>query len=184
MVTKECSACRKIKPINDFYFLKKQNCYTGSCKKCCKDRTNARKQKLRKNGFCGCGRKPIEGKKLCRKCTKAFKKAYHSYKKHDQRYMARLRANSVRLSRKLKEDAFKAYGGAKCTCCEETHFEFLTIDHLNNPVEGVPRSGKSFYGWLKKHGYPPGYRVLCLNCNFSYGHYGYCPHKTQPSSRL
>jgi hypothetical protein len=36
--------------------------------------------------------------------------------------------------------------------------------------------------WLRKNGFPKGFRVLCHNCNFAHGHYGYCPHKT--TSRL
>jgi hypothetical protein len=35
---------------------------------------------------------------------------------------------------------------------------------------------------LRQNSYPTGYRVLCHNCNFALGHYGYCPHK-HPSSR-
>jgi hypothetical protein len=31
--------------------------------------------------------------------------------------------------------------------------------------------------YLRTHGYPSGFRVLCHNCNFSFGHYGYCPHQ-------
>lgn len=32
------------------------------------------------------------------------------------------------------------------------------------------------YRWLKQQGFPTGFRVLCMNCNFSYGLHGYCPH--------
>jgi hypothetical protein len=31
--------------------------------------------------------------------------------------------------------------------------------------------------WLKRNGYPKGFRVLCHNCNSARGLYGYCPHK-------
>lgn len=33
--------------------------------------------------------------------------------------------------------------------------------------------------WLKKNNYPPGFRVLCMNCNFSLGMRGYCPHQKE-----
>jgi len=38
--------------------------------------------------------------------------------------------------------------------------------------------GRSFYLWLKRHGYPADeFRVLCHNCNAARGYYGYCPHE-------
>jgi hypothetical protein len=37
--------------------------------------------------------------------------------------------------------------------------------------------GSSVVGWLARQGYPPGYRVLCHNCNSAYGYYGHCPHQ-------
>ena len=39
--------------------------------------------------------------------------------------------------------------------------------------------GTGIYQWLKNNSYPKGFRVLCYNCNNSYGHYGYCPHKNK-----
>jgi hypothetical protein len=35
----------------------------------------------------------------------------------------------------------------------------------------------SIFLWLIRNGFPSGFRVLCSNCYFSHGHYGYCPHK-------
>jgi hypothetical protein len=69
-----------------------------------------------------------------------------------------------------------------CCCCGEKHFEFLAIDHINGGGNkhrkqlGLKSGGASFYRWLIKNHFPAGYRVLCVNCNFSLGAYGYCPH--------
>jgi hypothetical protein len=47
----------------------------------------------------------------------------------------------------------------------------LTIDHIKgNGAEERRRlakqaRGSRFYLWLKRHGYPEGYQVLCFNCN-------------------
>jgi hypothetical protein len=74
---------------------------------------------------------------------------------------------------------YYAKGTPKCSCCEEARIEFLTIDHIKG---GGTKERKSFksarntYYWLKKQGLPEGFRVLCMNCNFSLGKYGYCPH--------
>jgi hypothetical protein len=78
----------------------------------------------------------------------------------------------------LKKEVIAAYGGA-CKCCDEDIFEFLTIDH----VDGGGRKhrqelGMTLYKWLKKNGFPQeGFRLLCIDCNFSLGKYGYCPHE-------
>lgn len=86
----------------------------------------------------------------------------------------------------LKFSVFAIYseGQPRCSCCGETAIEFLTIDHTAQngaehrkilPVNS--RTGYGFYCWLKKNGFPEGYGVLCLNCNFSLGHFRYCPHE-------
>ena len=77
---------------------------------------------------------------------------------------------------RLRTAAIKAYG-AKCSCpgCNEDRQPFLTIDHIGGngnkhriELSGGKRpnvGGGAFYRWLRNNGYPPGYRVLCYNCN-------------------
>jgi len=98
--------------------------------------------------------------------------------------------------RTIKVEVFDAYGGAVCRCCGETEFEFLTIDHINNDGAAHRRSiaaeanngrgsktkyrapsGFAVYFWLKKHKFPTGFQILCMNCNFAKGKLGYCPHQ-------
>ena len=71
-----------------------------------------------------------------------------------------------------------------CFCCGEKNHEFLAIDHVNGggnkhraKLGFKCGGGSNFYSWLAKNNYPDGYRVLCHNCNFSLGLYGYCPHE-------
>lgn len=79
----------------------------------------------------------------------------------------------------------KTYGEGKCQCCGEKHLEFLTLDHVGGKktrialghIGGV--SGQPMYQRLIKNNFPhkDKLRVLCLNCNFSLGIIGYCPHR-------
>ena len=67
----------------------------------------------------------------------------------------------------------------QCSCCGDTILEFLTLDHLNG--NGVKHrkmvgQGNVFYNWVIKNNFPRIFRILCMNCNHSLGHYGYCPH--------
>jgi hypothetical protein len=78
-----------------------------------------------------------------------------------------------------------AYGGV-CACCGTAELKFLTIDHINGGGNQHRKElvatgmGNNFYPWLKDRGYPPGYRVLCFNCNWAVGHYNrICPHQEE-----
>jgi len=89
--------------------------------------------------------------------------------------------HKAKYARKARQDCISHYGG-RCECCGETHIEFLTIDHPNgggnkHRKEIGVTAGFPFYRWIIKNNYPEGLRVLCLNCNFSLGRFGYCPHQ-------
>ena len=78
-------------------------------------------------------------------------------------------------TRKLKAQIVAGYGGS-CSCCGATELEFLTIDHIHGR-DGVKRE-RGLYRRLIREGFPSDeLRLLCMNCNFSLGRYGYCPHK-------
>lgn len=77
---------------------------------------------------------------------------------------------------RIRKEVIKHYGG-ECACCGERHFEFLAIDH----IDGGGRKHRKKINtplpyWLRKNGFPPGFRILCHNCNMAIGRYGYCPH--------
>ncbi len=67
-----------------------------------------------------------------------------------------------------------------CNCCSENEYQFLTIDHINGngsrERRSIKRYGSNFYRWLIDNGFPEGYQILCMNCNFAKGKYGVCPH--------
>ena len=88
---------------------------------------------------------------------------------------------SQRTRQRLRLEILIHYGGSipQCACCGESHIEFLSIDHINGGGKKHRNLlGGGFYNWIKKNNFPTGFRVLCHNCNQSYGSYGYCPHKT------
>jgi len=121
----------------------------------------------------------------CKKCSSEINKEYRVKNIDEVRRKGREYARQHKEEKgiKSKEDninfkkaAFEAYGGIKCSCCGVTDLVFLTIDHVNG---GGARHRKkiktSIYKWLKDNNYPPGYRVLCWNCNWAEAHGG-CPH--------
>lgn len=86
---------------------------------------------------------------------------------------------------KLKIDVLTAYGGGKlaCMCCGEKNLEFLTLDHIygDGSQERKSLPAHSLFRKLRRDNFPQGrYRTLCMNCNFAFGKFGYCPHTKVP----
>lgn len=81
-------------------------------------------------------------------------------------------------TRRLRGVVLAGYGH-KCACCGEPEREFLAIDHVNGGGRQERKKippGIQFYSNIIKAGFPDKYRLLCHNCNMSFGLYGYCPH--------
>lgn len=127
-------------------------------------------------------RAKLVAKGLCRKCGK--RKPTVGWKQCEE-CLARQRE----YTRKLRDEVFAAYGGYHCNCpgCNVTEPMFLQIDHVNNDGAAHRKAIKAngaIYGWLKKHGFPAGFQVLCANCNYAKGFYGFCPHAPQATEGI
>lgn len=95
--------------------------------------------------------------------------------------LAELAAYQRQRNAKLRKEVYAAYGGYICACCGETEPLFLSIDHINNDGyvrrKGGEPVGVGLWQKLKNEGYPPGYQVLCMNCNHGKSRNGgVCPH--------
>lgn len=88
------------------------------------------------------------------------------------------------LYAKKKKIVFDHYGN-ECACCGESTPQFLVIDHVNGggskhrlklPGNGL---GAYIHIWLIKNNFPPGFQLLCWNCNEGKSrNHGICPHKS------
>jgi len=171
---KKCVDCGKEKPVTEFYGqgyrLDGTKRYRCRCKICSR---------------------PIEAalaKKRYRKNPELYRGYVRKYRNKDpERYRALDRASH----RRKKEKVLKAYGGQICACCGEHHFSMLTIDHVNNDGAehrkkisgGAKNVGSRLYQWLITNKFPPGFQVLCFNCNSSkHINKGICEHKIEEGS--
>lgn len=115
-------------------------------------------------GLCvECSHKALPNNRRCRKHREAAKQ------------------RDARRRQALARETIMKYGG-KCTCCGESNYLFLTLDHPNNDgfahrhAVGT-KGGTAFYHQLKKAGWPSGLRVMCFNCNCGRARNGgTCPH--------
>jgi len=128
----------------------------------------------------------------CKVCEQEYQKEkYHQnpelWKIRSKRYYLKhkkeIREKSREWHKRRRLEALIHYGGdtPKCSCCSESHIEFLTVDHIDghgnqHRKEHGGDSSTNFYLWLEKNNYPKGFQVLCWNCNCSKGIYGFCPH--------
>ena len=78
--------------------------------------------------------------------------------------------------------------GGKCTCCGETNYEFLTVDHTakngadHRRALGLGENGNSnFYTRVIRSGNFDGLQILCANCHNAKDLFGACPHQTGKS---
>lgn len=189
--TKVCKTCKQEKPLSDFsQYQSKKFSFNPNCKPCDAKRAREMRADKRARGFCSCGRVKADGDEF--KCTwcREWKTRYNKEesRKRVTAWRARTPLAKVRSKQRNKDKKIKvliAYGGLKCSCdgCTVTHLEFLTIDH----IEGGGRKHRKevnqhVYAWLIKNDFPPGFRVLCMNCNFAKGIYGFCPHERNSES--
>ena len=77
----------------------------------------------------------------------------------------------------LKQSAMLRYGNGKIECkqCGFNDIDALCLDHINNDGAAHRKTmglagrgqapGATIYAWVKKENYPPGFQVLCANCN-------------------
>jgi hypothetical protein len=90
-------------------------------------------------------------------------------------------ANAGDVTRRRRLAALRHYskGEPHCACCGETRLAFLTFDHLDNNGAAHRRAiNHARLGtWLYCHHFPPGFQVLCHNCNIGrHLNGGVCPH--------
>lgn len=133
-----------------------------------------KRQQWKAQGLCQrCGKNQTTGYRCeeCQSKRREAKRDWASVKKYNSKAKAR---------RRLKVIKHYSNGDNKCVCCGEPNIRFLTIDHCNNDG-GIHRKtigARRIYQWLINHNFPPGYQILCWNCNCGRAmNGGICPHK-------
>jgi hypothetical protein len=124
----------------------------------------------------------IQKTKVCIKCGR--EKPIARYGEPGRMIVGRQMCGNCSVRRqydRLRLDFLEAFG-CKCSCCEESHPYFLTLEHVvprrykKNGIEipriKVLRQAKA-EGWDRTK-----YDCLCIACNFAKGLYGECPHRS------
>lgn len=188
---KVCRTCGETKPITAFAYRSDTGGRRTSCIKC-------RNATAAGPGNCvSCGamftRSSIS-RELCTKCrpelrVKCATCSTEFVTNMGQRRYCSIECREIRLTEQRaaaharnRDAALRAYSTGPepaCACCGERIATFLALDHVEGggPAQRQETGGGGFYTWLKKNGYPPGFRVLCHNCNHGREiNGGVCPH--------
>ena len=160
---KRCKTCGRRKPLRAFYVNRRE----PHCKACLRAQSRAEFQ---------------QAKAWIRDHCRDWYRAHQDVVSSAKNFVA---APPLTRYYRAQHEAIMAYGGYRCACCGIDEPLFLTLDHMNNDgVRHRRRIGKggTFYTWLRKRGYPPGFQVLCSNCNHGrFRNGGVCPHKYRQS---
>jgi hypothetical protein len=189
-----CTSCRQ-NPISE-----KSTQHCDDCKIKRAQQLSARYRRWQTDGLCArCGKVPATDGSMCYRCTVKVGKRKEEWKQSCrekgicykcmappqnkgmcEKCWSGIRERRRAIYKQLRYDALLAYG-EECDCCGEDSKEFLNIDHINgggNQHRKEVGHSCQFLRWLKRNGYPNGFRILCFNCNCAMGIYGYCPHQS------
>jgi hypothetical protein len=157
MEVKTCSSCRINKPYTDFAKNKSaKDGFNNQCKLCNAIWRNENRGKIKLDNSI-------------------------NYQKNKERIIKQVvvYSRSARLYAKVL--GVKHYGG-KCQClgCNESRFEFLTMEHINGKDKKTAwhKRGNNWVAAMRAN-WPKDITIMCMNCNFSRSRYGYCPHEKE-----
>jgi hypothetical protein len=171
---KKCSDCKEVKPLSGFH--KNRRHADGLCNLCKVCNGSRAKAWNAKNP----DRMRDRQRSYAAKNSDKIKASAAKWAEQNrERRRAIVRKHCAKVRPKLRAAAFAAYGGPVCVCCAEREVALLTIDHVNNDGAAHRKLiGSTLDRWLKKNGYPPGFQVLCRNCNWGkHVNNGICPHQ-------
>lgn len=95
---------------------------------------------------------------------KAYLKEYNKiYRQHN---LKKLQIHNKKLNQIIRLETISHYssGTNVCAWCGEDRIDGLSIDHIHGGGRKHKENTGNLYYWLKKHNYPEGYQVLCMNC--------------------
>ena len=174
----ECAHCKE----KEFLFLTIDH-VGGPLSKTAKEKRGVMKSdelyRMIRREFNETGKWSAKYQVLCYCCNMIKeRKRWQTYVSDDPEYLLR---RGYRAKLKLEVLSHYSNGKPKCACCGwDKDMDGLSLDHIygrKDPKEPEGLSSEQLYRYVRKSGYPPRFRVLCLNCNAASGHHGKCPHE-------
>jgi hypothetical protein len=178
-----CKTCKETKELSEFYRKRispKKDYYCTDCKKC----YNINQTKYRQEYPDVAKHRNEQANKWYEDHPQAKQKRAEASRKWIKEHPKQMNEYHRNQQRKLRDAMIAEYGG-KCTCCGENRREFLTLDHKNGDGAEMRRKdgchhNRKTIARMNREGWDhENFTLLCMNCNFSRGIYGYCPHEKE-----
>lgn len=164
--TKVCSDCHRELSTDCFY---RETIRVDGLATICKECKNARRRKNEEKHRRGY-QPTVDGTKKCGRCREV--KSVFEFtvlRTRPDGLRGNCRACEAKAYAALRSEVFQHYGGdqPKCAGCGIDDQRLLTIDHVesNGAKHRRELNGLPIYKALKRDGFPPGYQLLCWNCN-------------------
>jgi hypothetical protein len=118
----------------------------------------------------------------CRSCQAEYQRANRDKANaRGRRWRERNPGVSAAMQRAARQACISHYSTTdppSCACCGEGEIVFLVLDHIDGGGNAERRAmGRNLFSTLRRRGFPPGYQVLCFNCNAAKTYQGICPHE-------
>lgn len=169
-LVKTCTRCQRELPLSEFYQFQRSDRLRPSTSARCDDCRSAERAE-----------RYWADPERAREAAIAWRK----------RNAQRNRHRATEYRRILRDAALQVYGGnpPSCACCGVAYPPFLCLDHVDgggnrHRLSIGGKTSSPIWKWLRDQGYPPGFRVLCWNCNAALAMFGTCVHRDQPSTRV
>lgn len=113
----------------------------------------------------------------CRICDGKYSSSWAK----NNREQSRENGRKSHYKKKMEVLLYYSKGLLKCSCngCDITEPLFLTIDHITDGAAHkktyLGGNNSHLYRWITKNNFPPGFQVLCFNCNCSKRNNEKCP---------
>lgn len=134
--------------------------------------------KTKKCRICGCELTPDNQyitanyrQNICRPCKKEYTR--QTSMEWRRKHPDSCRSTVKEAKKKVVMEVFSHYcgGDIKCQKCGFNDIRALSIDHINGDGnkhrEEIGRGGgHDLCYWLRLNGYPQGFQILCMNCQF------------------
>ena len=179
-IERKCNRCKKVKPLNNKYFLERDNIKSGYSFKCIECIITCNQCNITKTleDFAKNNSMPTGISNRCRDCQKAYTDRYHDKVKNVKKAKYRRQRNALFISRvKMK------LGCQKCNYKE--HPSALDFDHLDPNTKNSNDYSAMNSNWSRKRIKEEmrKCRIFCANCHriHSHGrHYHSYPGLTTP----
>ena len=94
-------------------------------------------------------------------------RAYHREysRQYNEEGYGLIRRERIQKYRHIMKLKVLIHYGFKCAMCGYENIDALTVDHINDDgYLQYESGGHTLYRWLIKNNYPPGFQILCANC--------------------